>query len=161
MEDFKFIPGLNVDSVKGIFCYNPTRLPVTSLLRISGNNLIFSWERSEVFFRFFSGSEVGCIVLVWLHLFGAEFIWYLQKCVHLADPAWCCIIEEFLLLTMAQTVMSDSLATVLRMSSTTETFLFFSLLPFPHFFHSNYLVSGNLLRKLLTWEPVGWSFLSL
>lgn len=76
---------------------------------------------------------MGCIVPVWLHLFAAKFIWHLQKCVHLADPVWYCITEEFLVITMAQTVMNNSFTIVLRISSTIETFLylFFSLLSFP------------------------------
>lgn len=57
---------------------------------------------------------MGCIVPVWLHLFSAKFIWCLQRCVHLADPVWYCIIEEFLILTMAQTVVNNSFTTVLR-----------------------------------------------
>lgn len=164
MEDFKlkFVPGPNIDSEKGIFCLNPARLPVTSLLSISVKNLLFNLEWSEGFFYFFWIKEMGFFVPFWSHLFGAKFIWYLQKCVHIADSVWYCIIEEFLILTVAQTVMNNSFTTLLRVSSTTETFLylFFSLLPFPHFLHSNCLVSGNLLRKLLTWGPVWWSLLS-
>lgn len=134
---------------KGIFCLNPTRLVITSLLSISVVNPLFDLEWSDFFLFSLDWRERGCVVPVRPHHFSAKFIWYLQKCVHFADPVWYCIMEEFLILKMTQTVMNNSFTAVWRMSSTTETslYLLFSLLPLPRYFHSNYLLSGNLLRN--------------
>lgn len=59
MEDFKFIPGPNVDSEKGIFCLSPTRLPVTSLLSISVKTQLLNLEWSEGFSIFSESKRDG------------------------------------------------------------------------------------------------------
>lgn len=93
-----------------------------SLKHFSKESTIESWVVWSCFLFSLDPRDRGCVVPAWARHFSAKFLWYLQKCVYLADLVWYCIMEEFLILTVTQTVMNNSFTTVLRISSSTETF---------------------------------------